>query len=56
VPRDTNEHFGAEETRRRMAAALRGAFNTPHKQMKDIPSKRTKKARTKKKKSRSSSA
>ena len=45
MPRNS-EKFSAEETKHRMEAALRGAFATPPKPMKDIPRKRPKQKRS----------
>jgi hypothetical protein len=42
--------YGKEEAQRRFEAALRGAFSTPPKPMKDIPRKRTKTKRRQKRK------
>ena len=42
---NTNDKFSKEETQRRLDAALRGAFNTPPRPMKDIPRKRPKQKR-----------
>lgn len=44
----TDERYGEAETRQRFDAALRGAFNTPPKQMKDIPRVRPKRKSRKK--------
>jgi hypothetical protein len=40
-----NEHYSKQEATRRFEAALRGAFTTPPKPMKDIPRKRPKQKR-----------
>jgi hypothetical protein len=44
----SNEHFGAAEIQERFDSALRGAFVTPPKPMKDIPRKRPKQLRKRK--------
>jgi hypothetical protein len=38
----SDEKYDPKETQRRFDAALRGAFSTPPKQMKDIPRQRDK--------------
>jgi len=45
--RRQNDQLSSAETQRRFEAALRGAFNTPPKPMKDIPRRRKPKARQK---------
>jgi hypothetical protein len=52
----SDEHHSKKETQRRFEAALRGAFATPPKPMKDIPPKRPKAQRGKRGKSKASSA
>jgi hypothetical protein len=51
-----NEPYSGTEALRRMEAALRGAFNTPPKPMKEIPRKRPKARRKGEKADRRASA
>ena len=50
----TKDEYSKQETNKRFEAALRGAFNTPPKPMKDIPRSRSKAKRKPRKKSTAS--
>ena len=49
IQKTSDEKFDAAETQRRLESILRGAFSGPPKPMKDIPRKRAKVQRRKRK-------